>query len=473
MPRIRPVTLATTPNSPARTPRGLRLTPVDDETAPEIAAALERLAHDDAAAAKAAEPALRWLAGAVGLQALTQERVQSFCWYELPMKRENRFDDQLRVAAALAQALDLLQLPRYAAICWSETTREVLRAYEMSSQRGKTACRRAFAASGVEPPALPDFDWGPIRGMQEMWAWSSVADFLEVAVASGDLVPGARGWKTRQQDLVRAHLDTPQPDLLGQTFAQAILTERVETWVNLRCSETRRKLVAAVANRLLHPAQLPAGTSEPLPRLRLLLDALESGIALTVRGNLNRKFVQEMAEPFGWDFDRPPSSEDNFYDLHQVRELIDRLKLARPVGSGDLLTLTTKGYKLAAQPEQLWRTVSAGLLAELDDFALYAGELFLTMALLSDAVPDDEILATVQQAASEEGFRDWADEPPGKDEVRWAVYETINLCRALGLLAVGADWRERSYGLTKIGKATALEALHSRATGPRTVPLRP
>lgn len=92
-----------------------------EETAPEIAAALEKLALDDTAAAGAAEPALRWLAGAVGLAALTQERVQSFCWYQLPMKWVTCLDDKLRVAAALARALDLLQLSRYAEICRSET----------------------------------------------------------------------------------------------------------------------------------------------------------------------------------------------------------------------------------------------------------------------------------------------------------------------------------------------------------------
>ena len=44
------------------------------------------------------------------------------------------------------------------------------------------------------------------------------------------------------------------------------------------------------------------------------------------------------------------------------------------------------------------------------------------------------------------------------------------LCRALGLLAVGGDWRDRSYGLTSTGQATALAALRARATGPRTIP---
>jgi hypothetical protein len=46
-----------------------------------------------------------------------------------------------------------------------------------------------------------------------------------------------------------------------------ILTERAETWINLRRGETRRRILAAIANRLLHPAGLPAETAaDPLPR---------------------------------------------------------------------------------------------------------------------------------------------------------------------------------------------------------------
>jgi hypothetical protein len=445
---------------------------VGEETAPEIAAALEKLAQDDTAAAGAAEPALCWLAGAVGLAALTQERVQSFCWYQLPMKWVTSLDDKLGVAAALARALDLLQLPRYAEICRSETTSAVIQAYEISPERGKAACRRAYAASGVEPPDLPDFKWGPVRGVQEMWAWSSAADFLEVAVASGELVPGERGWKTRQQDLVRAHLNTGQPDLLGQTFAHAILTERAETWVNIRRSETRRQVVATLANRLLHPAQLPDGTGDPLPRLRPLLEALDDGIRLTARGNLNRRFVQQVADNFGWDFDRPPQSEDNLYDLLQVRELLQRIGLA--LRTGEILTLTTKGRRLAADPGRLWRSVSTHLIADSSDFTLYAGELFLALLLMGGSVPYDEILAIVQRAVGEEGFRDSrTGEPPEEHEVTWAIHDTLNLCRALGLLGEIGDWGNRNYDLTEIGTATALEALRSRATGPRTVPWRP
>ncbi|MGH3199361.1 MAG: hypothetical protein ACRDOH_11840 [Streptosporangiaceae bacterium] len=436
---------------------------------PEIATALAKLAEQDATAADDAQAALEWIAGDQGLAFITQGRVQNFCWYELPVKWMISPGEKFKVTGALAQALDLLQLPRYAAICRSGTTREILNAYETGTAHGQAAFRRAAEASGIVPPDLPDFQWGPTMGFQEASAWSSTAEFLELAVASGDLVPGRRGWKTRRQELVRAHLNVPQAELLGQPLAQVILTERAETWVNLRRSETRRRIVAAIANRLLHPAGLPAATAaDPLPRLRWLLDQLNGGIALTQTGNLNRKFVQQSADRFGWDFPRPPRTEDDLFDLHQVRRLARRLRLARR--SGRMLTLTARGRRLLTDPGGLWRSFAASLLGE-DDFEVFAGELFLAVLLDADSVPYDEIMATVGQAAAEQGFRDTrTGEPPDEHAIGLAIHGTSNMCRALGLLAAGGDWFDRSYGLTDTGKATALEALRARATGPRTIP---
>jgi hypothetical protein len=441
-----------------------------DNDDPEISAALAKLAELNPTSAQDAESALRWIAGEQGLAAVTQEAVQTFCWYQLPMKWLDSDDEKARVAAALAEAFDLLQLPRYAAICRSPTTREILAAYEQSPRQGKAAFRRAAAASGITPPDLPEFQWGAVMGVQEATAWSSAADFLEVAVASGVVVPGARGWKVRQQELVRAHLTTARLDLLGQTYAQAIVTERTETWLSGRRSETRRRIVAAVANRLLHPAQLPAGTTQPLPPLQWLLDELADGVGLTVRGNLNRSFVQQSANRFGWDFDRPPRSEDNLFDLSQLRELAEHLGLARQTDR--TLILTAKGRRLAADAEELWRAVAGSLLDGEDSFSVFAGELFLALLLDADSIPLDTIAAKVGRAAKEAGFRDVSTgTPPTDDHVRWIVYDTINRCRALGLLAVGAAWNEDSYGLTPIGKTTALAALRARATGPKLYPL--
>jgi hypothetical protein len=67
---------------------------------------------------------------------ITQERIQVFCWYELPVKWFVDLEEKLRIVSALAEALDLLQLPRYAAIRQSGETREILNAYEVSTEHG-------------------------------------------------------------------------------------------------------------------------------------------------------------------------------------------------------------------------------------------------------------------------------------------------------------------------------------------------
>lgn len=433
---------------------------------PEIAAAVATLARRDEQLAGNAGAALRWITGEHGLALLTQERIQNFCWYELPLKWTKSVDAKVQIAAALAQALDLLGLPRYATICRSLTTREILATYEASPSRGKAAFRQAAAASGVVPPGVPGFEWGQAMGFLEAAAWSSASGLLELAVAVGDVVPGARGWKSRQRQLVQAYLDRPQAELAGETFGQAILTERVEIWVNFRRSPSRRRVMAGVAGRLLSQAGLPSG--DPLPRLSWLLEQLRSGIGLTRAGNLSRMFVQLNAARFGWDRARPPRSEHDLADLRCIRCFAERLGVT--CSSRQVLRLNAAGRRVHAQPEKLWRLTTAGLLKD-SDFAVFAGELFLAL-LLEGPMPFADIREVVKKAAEEEGFREnRTGKPPTGHDIAWVIHRTSDLCRALGLLAErGSDPDGRHYSLTRDGATTAQEALRARAMSPVTLP---
>jgi hypothetical protein len=121
----------------------------------------------------------------------------------------------------------------------------------------------------------------------------------------------------------------------------------------------RQVLEVAIANRLLHPAQLPTeAAADPLPQLCWLLKQPNDGIPLTQTGNLGQKFVQQNADRFGWDFSRPPRTKDDLFDPHQLRHLVQRLGLARR--SGRMLTLTAKGRRLLVYPGQLWRVPPLG-----------------------------------------------------------------------------------------------------------------
>ena len=265
----------------------------DDD--PLIAEALANLEADDAGAARDAEAALGWLTAGEGLSVLTQERLQHFLWYGLPMKWLTDTDHHRQIVAGLARAFDLLGLPRYAALCRSETTAAVLDAYERSDAEGKKAFLKADIASGIRPPDIDELAWGSVMGMQESAALSSTAEFLELAVSSGDLLPGSSGWKQRQQDLVRAHLTTARIELAGRTLLEAIRDERLETWLEGRRSPTRRRLLEPLAEAVLAPADLTEGVDDPIRPLQWLLGELVDGQPLTQTGNLSRAFVQDAA----------------------------------------------------------------------------------------------------------------------------------------------------------------------------------
>lgn len=438
---------------------------------PLIVEALAKLRIEDADAARDAEAAIEWLTAGDGPGTLTQERIQTFLWYGLPMKWLTDTDHHRQVAAALGRAFDLLGLPRYAELCRSAATAEVLDAYERSDADGKKAFHRADIASGIRAPNVEQLEWGPVMGLEESWARSSTAEFLELAVAGGDLAPGARGWKARQQALVRAHLTTSRIELGGRTFLDVVRTERIETWLEGRHSPARRRLLEPLVEPLRTPAELSDGELDPVPPLRWLLGELVDGQPLTQTGNLSRAFVQDAAGRFGWwhpDLHGLPRTEDELYDLHQVRHLAQGLGLARR--SNRKLGLTAKGKALLGDPADLWRTTARGVLPR-DSFGLAVGEVTLAILATRSTVPSEDLLADATEVVLEEGWRDTSSRmPPERHTISRAIHTTTNLLRALNLLATGGDWNDRSYGLSDVGKATALEALRLRATGPRPSP---
>lgn len=435
---------------------------------PFIDEALATLKAEDVEAARDAEGALGSLTWGEGLSVITQERLQHFLWYGLPMKWMTDTDHHRRIVAALARAFDLLDLPRYAALCRSETTAAVLDAYERSDGEGKKAFRKADTSSGIRPLDIEELQWGFVMGIEESTALSSTAEMLELAVASGKLVPGSRGWKPRQQELVRTYLTVARIDLAGRTLLDAIVDERVQTWLEGRRSPTRRGILEPLVDAVRAPPALPEAVDDPVPRMAWLLGELADGQPLTQTGNLNRAFVQAAAPRFGWDFRSPPRTEDELYDLYQLRHLAQRLGLARR--SGRKLVLTPKGRAALAGTDGLWRATARGLLPN-HEFAAALGELTLALLSTRDEVAARDLDDVLAQVALEVGWRATdTGLPPDADDISWAWHQTTNLLRALGLLSRGGGWEDRTYGVTPAGRATVLECLHHRATGPRSSP---
>jgi hypothetical protein len=442
------------------------------------AAALGRLRAEDERAAVDAEAALGSLTWDQGLQAITQHGLQTFLWYELPRKWLTDLEGKLHIAAALGRLLELVGLPRYAAICRGLQTTAVLQAYERGDREGIRAFRRAQERSGVEPPDLPGsplwFGWGPVMGEREAGAFFSMAAALELAVAGGELRPGARGWRTAQQAVARRHLAAPRPELDGQSWLEVVVAERLGEWARSR-SEARRTLVEPVLGRLatgpLRPVPVPPGAEEALAPLRWLLASASEGrgIALTQVGNLNRPTVIEAVRRFDWHpLPDPPRGEDDVFELWVLRDLVRDLGAVRR--SGRWLVTTRVGRTLAGDPEMLWYAV-AHRLGGGHDFAATVTELALLLLVEAGEVAEATLAERVNAAVVGEGWHERASgRPPDPPTVRGQLVEPLRLLEVLGLRHAGGDWRSRWVALTEQGRALALEALRARATGPRPDP---
>jgi hypothetical protein len=96
-----------------------------------------------------------------------------------------------------------------------------------------------------------------------------VAAALELAVAGGELRPGAGGWRPAQQAVARRHLATPRPELDGHSWLELVAAERLGGWARSR-GEARRALVEPVLPRLagrpLLPLPVPPGAEGALAR---------------------------------------------------------------------------------------------------------------------------------------------------------------------------------------------------------------
>jgi len=424
--------------------------------------------------AEAAWNALTW---GEGIGSITQEQVQLFLWYELPLKWLAPDEDDLapKVAAAAAALLDGLGLDRYAAICRSAVTAEVHAAYRRSEGGGRRAFRRAAERSGIEPPDLDDFAWGSVMGTDEACARSTVAMALEQAIAAGVLVPGARGWRERQQAVTAAALDRAHPTLPTQTWRNAILTERLEHWVSFAQgrSQALAGLRARHANRLLVPVPVPGDAAERLAPLRWLLGEAQArgGLALTQTGALNRAFVIEAAQRWGW-WDvgpRLPSREDDVWQLGALHDLARHTGAARR--HHRRLQLTPLGRRMAADPTGAWGAVVPWL-AGADEFDQMMAET-CTLTLLdqeSREMAADELWPPVAALAAEHGWRvgGQGGEPPGGRDVRRATRPLLQLGGLFGLVDEEGDWGARRIRLTPAGETAMLAYLRSRAAGPRS-----
>ncbi len=432
---------------------------------------LEELREQDRELGSDAEGVWEWLTFGEGVGVITQESLQRFLWYELPLKWAGPPDTPKRAAQAAAVLLDRLGLDRYADICRSDATTAVHAAYRTSRSAGFRAFRKAEDASGIDPPDLDDFAWGSMMGSEEAVARSTNAAALEEAIVGGELTPGGRRWRIRAREIAAAALDSPHPELPGQSWRTAIITERLGWWsdgVRQRSRQVAR-LRGRHVNRLLHPIAPPQGAAEAVEPLRWFLNAVGDGVGLTQAGYLARAFVVDAARHRGWvdpylqHRGRDPRSESEVTPLYDLHELA---RTARAVHHRARTAKVTKAGKVMADdPAVAWKAVAFHFPGA-GEWEQAVCELTGLMLLDREEVPTEELWSTVAVMVAGLGWRT-AGEPPGERVVSWAAAYGLRMLEMFSMVERLGDWQHRRLRLTPAGEATVLAYLRSRAAGPR------
>lgn len=434
------------------------------------AEALQVLSREDPAAADDAKAALCWLTADEGFGTISLLRLQEFLWYVLPSQWPVPPQGQLAVAKALGRLLLLAGLDRYADLCTATQTERIIDAYSGDQAAGVAAYTRAIESADSSPPDTDLLAWGSVMGPQERAAYDACAAALEIAVASGELRAGARGWRIKRTMLVDRWLTRTEPEPgedvhPDDNWLSRISAERIDDWVRSTPGE-RSELARAIVPRLLEPP-----TATALPTLRWLLDRAEAGIKLTARHYISPALVDEAVERFGWQ-DLVPArrrQELAVMPLHTLRELAAR-EMGAIKRTGASLVLTKTGKVMATDPAVQWHIGTSALIGPEDgprpEFAIAAreGALLLT---LSDTGPlsYEELTVRLTEMLTREG---WASR--SGDSIAAAACGEIHVLRhrlrALHLLGT-ADIFTAPISLSATGTTAALSALLARALRPR------
>lgn len=459
--------------------------------------ALETLTREDPEAADDARAALAWLTGDDGLETISLLRLQEFLWYALPVKWPMSTPGRVGVARALGRLFLLAGLDRYAGVCSSAGTENIITAYADGHEEGIAAYTEAIEESNAAPPDTDLLAWGSVMGPQERAAYDACAAALELAFASGELCVGARGWRTRRMDIVNRWL-TGRPDAseglldgtdtaLGadgvpgtDTWLGRISAERIDAWAHGRPGE-RSRLARTLIPRLLEP---PAVPDDPLPTLRWLLGHAGQGLRLTARHYIAPALVTEAVEEFGWRDQLVGTlrQELDVFPLHTLRGMAQS-EMGAVRRSRTSLVLTKTGKLMTADPAARWHIGTAALIGPDDgpqpDFSVAVREAALLVILTSGPTGYDELTRVLTDLHGVEG---WAAGGTGRhgtghygggrsgtglaSAVRTELYTLRHRLWALHLLGA-----ERSFSapmaLTETGVAAALSALLARALRPR------
>ncbi len=445
-------------------------------TEDDVASAVGRIRARDAGLAEEAEHVIGSLTWGEGPGVMSQSGLQEWLWYVVPTKY---LTDEVgymgRLAETAAVLFDELGLHGYAAICRSDETAEVHEAFDRSDTAGRSAMRKAIERSGIDAPDVDDFAWSSVMRTEEANARSAVEAALEEALFTGEMTVGAKGWREVQTRVCTRVLDGDHPQMPGQSWRTAVVTERIESWVSAaeRRSPTLLAARAQIANRLLHPVEPPPEANVALCPLVWLLERWGDEQPLTEAGYLKPAFVQSLQTERPWTdpFDQPVKIELDDHVLHDLRGWLQRAGAVRKHKAS--LRRTPLGRNIAADPAEAWRALTMNLVVG-DEWGRFVGESALLFLLGQDQpVSDNTPPVFIRECAFEMGWQTTTDgitEPPSLRDVSWTLADARHVWDTCALTETSGDWGNRRVSLTDTGRAAALSYLRHVAAGPKDSP---
>jgi hypothetical protein len=345
---------------------------------------------------------------------MSQFDVQNFLWLTLPqLLREPPADldpmpDWHAVVEEAAWFFERLDQPRYAAICRSTRTREILEAADDAIHSFELYAR-ATHESGIMPPPGLRITWVDHPGPREQALYDAITRALERAIAAGELDPADDAKRLAAAVAVLEQL----PDGHTETMQELMLAERMARLRSTSGSQTVRELLVRVEPDVAKPLDLTpeillAGT-RPLGQVVHDRDGPGPLVALTVQLGL---------------------LDDNH-------------------------NRTDDGERALAHPVLLFESVVNGFAAPADPVARQAALPLLAMLLLSDTIDVEMLLDRIGIVIFESGR---SDHPSPSDTVRTVVGELLADMHTAGLTA-GADEQR----LTDFGRRVALTGVRMRA----------
>ena len=296
---------------------------------------------------------------------------------------------------------------------------------------------------------------------EEANARSMVEAALEDAIYTGEMTVGVKGWRDVQARVCTRVLDGHHPQIPGQSWRTAVVTERIESWVS--AAERRSpKLSAAraqIVNRLLHPVEPPPDADAAVRPLVWLLERWGDEQPLTQAGYLKPMFVQSLQADRPWHeplpLDRPVKNELDDYVLSDLRGWLQRVGAVREHKAS--LRRTPLGREIAADPAKAWRALTRDLVVG-DDWEGFVAETGLLFLLEKDDPGSGRAAPVfIHECALEMGWQTASDgitEPrrfttcPGPSPTP----DTSGM-PALSF-AISGDWGNRRISLTDLGSGS-------------------